>query len=238
MKLGNWIRAIILIGCSLAAVVHAIAKPPANAAFVPVEHATFHHLVFADSDVAILNVYFPPKGDSGFHTHSRDLFGVVIQPSTTSSQDVGEALESGGTGSAGDASYGAIEPKHLTHRVVNDGDGPRHLVVTELRRAKPLGTGVSTREAAPQYARIVDNRRLRAWRLILQPGESAPAITQRGKGVRVVVRGGLLTTTMPGLGDQQLVLRAGDFAVQPAGAARALKNTGTEPIELVELELK
>ena len=63
MKLGNWIRAIILIGCSLAAVVHAIAKPPANAAFVPVEHATFHHLVFADSDVAILNVHgLPPKG--------------------------------------------------------------------------------------------------------------------------------------------------------------------------------
>jgi hypothetical protein len=40
------------------------------------------------------------------------------------------------------------------------------------------------------------------------------------------------------LQDQQLALRPGDFAVQSAGATRALKNSGTATIELVELELK
>jgi hypothetical protein len=38
--------------------------------------------------------------------------------------------------------------------------------------------------------------------------------------------------------DQQLALRPGDFTVQQAGATRALRNDGTDTIELVELELK
>jgi quercetin dioxygenase-like cupin family protein len=85
---------------------------------------------------------------------------------------------------------------------------------------------------------ILDNPRMRAWRLVLEPGQSAPAISQGDKGVRVVVRGGLLTTMTPGSQDQSLALRPGDFAIQPAGATRALKNGGTDTIELVEMELK
>jgi mannose-6-phosphate isomerase-like protein (cupin superfamily) len=73
---------------------------------------------------------------------------------------------------------------------------------------------------------------------VLAPGQAATAITQVDKGVRVVVRGGLLTTLSPGFQEQQLALRRGDFAVQPAGVTRSLKNTGTETIELVEIELK
>ncbi|MEO7974817.1 MAG: hypothetical protein ABIU84_14645, partial [Thermoanaerobaculia bacterium] len=83
-----------------------------------------------------------------------------------------------------------------------------------------------------------DNERMRAWRLILEPGKSAPPIAQGGKGVRVVVRGGLLTTMTPGVQDQKLALRAGDIAVQTTGTTRSLKNSGTETIELVEMELR
>ena len=50
--------------------------------------------------------------------------------------------------------------------------------------------------------------------------------------------GGLLTTTSSGYPDQTLKLEAGDFAIQNGGATRALRNSGKEIIELVELELK
>ena len=56
--------------------------------------------------------------------------------------------------------------------------------------------------------------------------------------MRVVVRGGLLATTMPGAPDQVLELRAGEFAEQNSGYTRALRNSGSETIELVEVELK
>lgn len=37
---------------------------------------------------------------------------------------------------------------------------------------------------------------------------------------------------------QALALQPGDASIQLAGESRALRNTGTSPIELVEIELK
>lgn len=207
-------------------------------AIPPVENATFHQLVFANEDVAVLNNRYPPSGDSGFHTHYRDLFYVIIQPSESRAQRIGQASVVVPMPVAGDAGYSPVGAEPRTHRVVNSDGGPLQIIVIEIRRATPLGNVISSREAAPQYVQIVDNARVRAWRLVLEPGQSAPAISQGGNGVRVVVRGGLLTTITPGLADQTLALEAGDFALQSSGFTRALRNGGNETIELVEMELK
>lgn len=194
--------------------------------------------MFASDDFAVLNNRYPPGGDSGFHTHYRDLFYVVIQSAPQRSQRPGQSLAEAPLVPVGAAGYSAVGGEPRTHRIVNGDTGPSQFIVIEMRRAKPMGTDVSLRETAPQYEQIVDNERMRAWRLILEPGESAQSIKQGGSGVRVVVRGGLLTTTSPGVPDQTLALQAGEFAVQGAGSTRALRNSGAETIELVELELK
>ena len=225
-------------GLYLAAHALAFAEQPPGETFNPVEQASFHQLVFADEDIAVLNNRYPPKGDSGFHAHHRDLFAVVIQPSQSSGQALGKPLTPSPMQPAGAALYSAVGAEPRVHRIVNGDDRTFQIIVVELRRAKPAGTAISSRDAAPQYEQVFDNPRLRAWRLILAPDQSAPAISQGDKGVRVVVRGGLLKTTTPGAQDQTLALRPGDFAVQPAGAKRALKNVGTDTIELVEIELK
>ena len=224
---------LLLATCPLA-----IAGQPPSETAIPVEHASFHQLVFADEDVAILNNLYPPGGDSGFHTHYHDLFAVIVQPSQSSGQGLGKPLTAAAMHPLGAAVYSAVGAEPRTHRVVNGDQGTFQIIVVELRRTTPSGNPVSSRDTAPQYVQILDNPRMRAWRLVLEPGQSAPAISQGDKGVRVVVRGGLLTTMTPGLQDQHLALRAADFAVQPAGATRALKNSGTGTIELVEMELK
>lgn len=206
--------------------------------YPPVEEASFHQRVFADQDLVVLNNRYPPSGDSGFHAHDRDQFYVAIQSAASMGQTLGGPLKAGPSVSAGAAGYGGTYGERRVHRVINGDQGPAQFIVVEFLRAKPTGIDVSSRDQASQYVQIVDNPRLRAWRLILAPGESAPAITQVGKGVRVVVRGGLLTTSHPGAADHTHLLHAADFAVQPAGRTRALKNSGAETIELVEFELK
>jgi quercetin dioxygenase-like cupin family protein len=240
MKIGRLSRHAASLGLCLLMAVHssAFAEQPRAEATVPVEHASFHQLVFADEDLAILNNRYPPNGDSGFHTHYRDLFAVIVQPSPSSGQGLGMPMVAAPLHPAGAALYSAVGAEPRTHRVVNGGEGDFHIIVIELRRAQPVGKATPSRDGAPQYTQVLDNPRMRAWRLILEPGQSAPSITQQGKGARVVVRGGLLTTITPGLQDQVLALRPGDFAVQPAGATRAVRNGGTETIELVEMELK
>jgi len=211
-------------------------REAADPAAPPVEHASFHQLVFANEDFAVLNNRYPPGGDSGFHTHYRDIFYVVIQSAPQSGQRVGQPLTAAPLVQVGAAGYNAngVEPR--VHRIVNGDEGPSQFIVVELRRPRPRGDAVSTREGP--YVQIVDNERMRAWRLIVEPGQSVPIISQGGNGIRVVVRGGLMTTSTPDLPDQTLFLRAGDFAVQNSGSTRALRNTGTETIELVEIELK
>lgn len=139
---------------------------------------------------------------------------------------------------AGSAGYNAIGGEPRTHRIVNGDGGPSQFIVIEMRRADPRGAKISSRETAPQYVQILDNERVRALRLILAPDQSAPSISRGDDGVRVVVRGGLLTTTTAGVPDQISPLQAGEFAVQSGGSTRALRNSGSETIELVELELK
>lgn len=204
----------------------------------PVEQASFHQLMFANEDIAVLSNRYPPGGDSGFHAHHRDIFYVVIQSASSSGQRPGQPLTAAPPVAVGTAGYNAIGAEPRVHRIVNGDEGPSHFIVVELRRANPAGDAVSSRERAPQYVQIVDNERMRAWRLILEPGQSAPSISQGGEGLRVVVRGGLLTATTAGVPDQTLFLQAGDFAMQSSGSTRALRNSGAETIELVEIELK
>ncbi len=208
----------------------------ADPAAPSVEHASFHQLVFANEDFAVLNNRYPPGGDSGFHAHYRDIFYVVIQSAPQSGQRVGQPLTAAPLVPVGTAGYSANGAEPRVHRIVNGDEGPSQFIVVELRRPRPRGDAVSPRDSP--YVEIVDNDRMRAWRLVLEPGQSVPTISQGGNGIRVVVRGGVLTTSTPSLPDQTLFLRAGDFAVQNSGSTRALRNTGTETIELVEIELK
>ena len=233
-----WVALALGLALLLSAPATVFTKPPKDPSYPPVEQASFHQVVFADQDLVVLNNRYPPSGDSGFHAHDRDQLYVTIEHSASMGQAPGGPLKAGPSISAGAVGYGGTFGERRVHRVINGDQGPAQFIVIEFLRPKPGGTKVSSREKAPQYVQIVDNPRLRAWRLILEPGASAPAITQVGKGVRVVVRGGLLTTSTPGAADQVHLLRPADFAVQPAGATRALKNSGTEPLELVELELK
>lgn len=217
----------------------AFAETKRTGDFPPVERASYHQLVFADDDFSVLSNLYRPGGDSGFHAHYRDMFYVVIQPMLGGSvQKLGEPLVAVPQAVMGTAAFGDLGGESRVHRVVNSDKSIAQFIVVELRRTKPKGKLVSSREVSKQYMQIVDNPRLRAWRLILEPGQSTASISQVGKGIRIVVRGGMLSTISPGIPDQVLVLRPGDFSVQPPSFTRALTNTGTETIELVEMELK
>ena len=80
--------------------------------------------------------------------------------------------------------------------------------------------------------------RVRGWRLVLDPGQSVPAITQQSPGARIVVDGGILVERMPDQPDRMMNLQRGDFFWQDAKATRSLCNAGSTRIELVELELR
>jgi hypothetical protein len=122
------------------------------------------------------------------------------------------------------------------HQITNlEKDKTMQLLAVEIVYPEPGRYSVSTRPA--KYEVALDNDRVRAWRLKLNPGESAPAIQQIAPGARFVVTGGTLAEKRTGTLDQPMVLKNHDFVAMPI-EERAIENIGNNSVELVEIELK
>lgn len=207
---------------------------------VPIEQAPYHLPIFSNEYVTVLKIDIPPKRDTGYHTHTRDSVSVNIEPADNVNQDLGSPTtapsQRAERGRAQFTAYGKQPPR--SHKNTNVGTTPFHNVSFIFKAPKPLGLTPSTRAEAPQYASVMDNERVRGWRLILEPGQSASAVTQRSPGLRVVVSGGEIVESIPGRPDRSMFLRTGEFYWQDPAVTRAVRNRGTTRVELVEFELK
>jgi hypothetical protein len=224
----------LLFAATFVAVPAPAAETPADV--VPVERASFHVPAFRNDAVAMLSIFVPPGRSAPYHRHARDLVYVALREADFLVQNLGDLEPASIHWPRGLVGFGAYSEQSLTHRVTNSGKEAIRAVAFELLEAAPRGRPVSQRP--PPYERIIDNRRLRGWRLVLAPGEAAPAFEQGAPAVRVVVDGGLLVETAADDGAQEMALRTGDFQWRDPGAGRALRNAAETTIVLVELELK
>ena len=206
--------------------------PPA----VNVERTSYHVPAFSNELVTVLNVFIPPHRESGFHRHSLDSVGVLINDTARTGQALGaEATVTAprGRGSANFTNY-AREP--LVHNVAITGDAPFHNIVVELLDPQPYGFTPQSRGQG--YTQILDNERVRIWRLALEPGQTAAAITQAAPGVRVVIDGGEIVEISADGRERGMAPHSGEFFWQDAGTTRAVRNVGGSRVDVIEVELK
>jgi hypothetical protein len=218
-----------LLGCTTQAI--AQESPPV----LPVEQTPYHLPVFSNHLVTLLNVSIPSGATAGYHRHALDSVALVVAQAKTRSQVLGEVAKER-ENLIGTLSYSPYGQRSLVHNVTNIDAGPVRVILVELLEPEPSGTKAATRAAA--YKVELDNERVRAWRLRLDPGQQAPVINQSAPGMRLVVESGQLIESQPGHPDRAMDLKTGDFFWQDAGFSRSLRNAGSTPIELIEFELK
>ena len=210
---------------------------------VPMDKAPFHIPVFQNDYLILLNVNIPPGRNTGYHIHYADSVSVNLSPASQTNQNYGSDVvnppgAAAGEGEPGRATFTDVTKNGpRTHKATNVGPTPFHNISFILKDRRPTGTTVSERSAAQGYTQVMDNARLRAWRVTLKPGQSTQQITQGGPGLRVYVQGGVLSEAIPGSADRGMAPYEGDFIWQDAGQTRTVKNTGTTLIEYVEFEL-
>ncbi len=202
---------------------------------VPVEKASYHWPVFRNEHVMVLRVIFPPGRGSNYHIHSLDQISVLVEAAANEGQELGKPPTPARPGTRGNVGFTAYSKKSFIHRSTNIVTTPFHNVVIALLKAQAGTFAPAAREG---YTQLFDNERARGWRLALEPGQSAPAISQKAPGIRVVIDGGEIAEIVPGEPDRGLALRPGDFYWQDAGVTRGIRNTGTSRIEIAEFELK
>ncbi len=237
------ITTTIMMGLFICSSQGTAAEPDAQP--VQLEQSAYHLPVFKNEYVTVLNVNMPPGRGSDFHYHNRDQISVYLAdyPKEARGRNLGGPIvtirPSGNGPYAGDVSYNAYYTKPVVNLGINDNKEDKHMymLATVLNSPKPYGFVPQTREVAG-YTQVLDNDRVRGWRLVLQPGETAPAITQQAPGLRVVVRGGDIAEIAAGKRDRGMWLKSGDFFWQEPGATRSVKNNGKNPVEIVEFEFK
>ena len=226
---------LIAAACTVVLVAGAQEEAPP----VPVDQAPYHLPVFSNEYVTLLKIEIPPQRTSGYHTHSRDSVSVNIEPADMVNQDLGQSdTAPSQRAERGRATFTAYGKQPRTHKASNVGTTPFHNISIIFKAPGPGGFTPSSRSEAPGYASILENERVRGWRLSLAPGQSAPSITQRAPGLRVVVSGGEIIEAVPGRPDRAMHLEVGEFYWQDPGITREVRNTGPTRVELVELELK
>jgi quercetin dioxygenase-like cupin family protein len=229
------LKATVIVGV-IAAMLPATAQdegPP-----VPVEKAAYHWPVFNNEYIMLLRVVMTPGKGSNYHVHSLDQISVLVGAGANAGQVYGKERVAPKAGKRGAVSFTPYSKKGpFTHRSTNMGTGAFDNIVVALLKPGPGDFKPQAREVSG-YTQIFDNERARAWRLILEPGATAPDINQTAPGLRIVLDGDELTEIAPGQMDRGLALRTGEFFWQEAGAKRAVRNTGSTRLELVEFELK
>ena len=202
---------------------------------VPVTNAGFHQFTFQDENMSLENVTLPAGFSTGYHSHEQDLVFVITGGAKIKNQVLGKdpvELEF----KLGEVRFAPYTKTPGTHQITNiEPQNPMRLLAVGIVYPTPGRYTVSTRPA--KYEVALDNDRARAWRLKLNPGESAPMIRQAAPGARIVVTGGMIAEKRMGKPDQPILLQNHDF-MSVVAEERGIENIGNSPVELVEIELK
>jgi hypothetical protein len=206
---------------------------------VPIIKASYHTPVFKNEYITFLNVYVPPGRNTGYHTHTADAVSINIEEADMTNQDYGTPKPGPARHSArGVVNYSDFRKQSRSHRASNVGLTPFHNVSFIFNSSATGRFAPSSRTGATGYTQVLDNDRVRGWRLVLEPGQSADSITQTAPGIRIVVEGGELAEAVPGVADRAMNPHLGDFLWQDPGTTRVVKNIGKTRLELLEFELK
>jgi len=215
----------------------AIAEDEVHA--VPIEKAPFHLPVFKNEYVTVLKIDVPPHRNTGFHTHTTDSVSVNIEPADMANQLPGEKQTPPQHSKRGEPNFVAYSKQPpRTHKASNMGETPFHNVSFLLNYPQPGRFSPSSRAGVSGYTQIMDNERVRGWRLVLEPGQTTAAFTQTAPGLRIVLDGSEIAELVPGQPERGMNLRLGEFYWQDPGVTRAVRNSGTTRLELFEFELK
>jgi hypothetical protein len=224
---------------ALAAVAIVATAAIADDRVVPAHEEPRHVTKLENEWIRFIDVEIPEGEQTMYHAHSLDYPYLMISDVTLRNQVYGQEpvevkVERGAIGY-----YRASTQGTYTHRFINRGPGTfRAIGIELLKPMQPLTEVPAPLPAESGFATALDNERVRAYRLKLEPGESAGPVTIHGPSIRVAMTGGRISEKTEGPYDAIFDLAPAQFVFRPDSTVTTITNTGNVTIELVEFILK
>lgn len=212
-----------------------IAQPPDGV--VPITSEPDHKVRFDNGRVRMIEVVLPKGKATLFHEHRNDAFFVFFQTAEVTNEPFqGKPVAT--NISTGAVQFTSTSNGPYAHRVIASGGGTVHVIATELLTApgNPSPANASG-ERFPPFEVTLENSRGRAYRLKLNPGEMADQFTRPAGTAIFAISSGRISEKPEGKPARLWDFEPGYFRWIERGEELSLKNEGSAPIELVEIEV-
>ena len=202
---------------------------------VPAFKEPRHHLVFENEWVRVMDVQVVAGDTTDYHVNADRHVGIIIATARTWEQRLGEAASpSEDTDKVGDVFDNADASLPYTHRVGNIDHKPFHYIVGQILRRSEGHEPALPESSGLHLEREVMGARI--YRVKLAPGQATPEHRHAPRGLTVQVNAGTVkwegsppegASKQPG---------AGAWWWRGSDASHILRNVGTAPVEIVELD--
>jgi hypothetical protein len=196
-----------------------------------------HRPKFVNEVVRVLDVEVMPGDATLYHTHSLDYPYVMLSTSRLKNDIPGKPKTDLNI-TAGLIGYYRASQGAYTHRFTNVDSAPFRAIGIELLSNQAAGTGATPLIEGYGIAKVLDNERVRGYRLSLLPGESIGPLSSPGRSVRVAQTACTIEQSSSDGNAKQISMQLGQFEWRESASNVTLKNVGDTAIELVEFEFK
>ena len=184
----------------------------------------------------VFYVLVAPGDKTLFHTHINDGVGIKLSNSRITDEESGvkPVVIATKRGAVGFTHY----PGPLTHRVSNIGTTAFRNVFVEVLPPTGTTSKVPLPARAAGHTLVLENERVRIFRLVLAPGESVEVRPPARGSLCVAVSRGTITIETGPKKIGTVKFFPGDSQWREDGMKYSLRNIGSSSFEAVDIELK
>jgi len=194
-----------------------------------------HHPKFENEFVRIWDVTVPGGEATLWHAHREDNVVVALGDANLRIETVG-VTPAEGIWKFGEVRFGKAT---YVHRAINIGASSFHNVTIELLKSPAFLTDLSKLPKQAGRQPVLENDRVRVYRLLLAPGESSAIHTHPLPGLGVAITAGEIEITTKGKSKpDRLSLPPADVRWRAGAVTHSIKNVGKTHFDAIDIELK
>jgi quercetin dioxygenase-like cupin family protein len=204
---------------------------------VEIKDEPHHHAKFENEFVRVWETILPAGEQTYYHSHNFDNVAVVIagakmrmvplmvtEPSSESETKLGDV---------------GFRSAPYVHRAENSGTTAYDNLLVELLKSPPAPKPITLPPDEHPRHPVLENYRVRVYRVTLAPGESTPMHTHLFAGLALTLSPARIAIQTKGSKRvQRINVRAGEVRWRPEPVTHSIKNIGKTRFEGVDIELK
>jgi hypothetical protein len=207
-----------------------------HAPVVSIDQEPSHHLVLKSASMRVFDVHFPAGKMSLWHSHDKDSVLFCLDGADVPSEEPGKEVVSRPPIPSGLIYYRPYGTTPFVHRIRNAGKTDFRILDIEVLVEREPGRVLPVLDKALSV--VIENDRVRVSKGLLKPAQAFDPIRFSGPHLLVAATDGQFHLESPGKPFIEMTAKRGDLHMEEQPQQAAIRNVGTQDLEIVIVEVK